>query len=430
MGATVATSVFVRAFDNMWFLPSPVNGGRRKPPCGAGWTAAGLAASLLAGCGAGESTSPPPAAPPPPPPPAIGSAGDGTLATVLEWVRGQYGLPGLAGFTIRGAELVEMGAAGVRAVGFNPAATTADRWHVGSLTKAMTATVAAVLVERGQIDWSTRIADVLPDLAQAGRAEFRNVTLEELLAHTGGLPTDVTRAPSWPSLRTAPGALRDRRRAFAGELLTLAPAGPRGVFAYSNAGYIVAGAMLEAVTGRLWEDLLREELLDPLGMTATGFGAPGAPGTPTEPWGHLRQGSGWAPVPPGPNADNPDVLGPAGTVHTTLGDYARFVMAHLAGARGTGGLVSAAGFARLHQPVPGTTSALGWGVGQRDWARGRVLQHAGSNTLWYAVVWIAPERDLAMFAVTNAAGIDGSIGAQGTDRAVQILLQRFQARYP
>ncbi len=181
--------------------------------------------------------------------------------------------------------------------------------------------------------------------------------------------------------------------------------------------------MIEAVTGELWEDLMRREVFTPLGMTHTGFGAPGVADSVTEPWGHVRAGTGWRAIPPGPFADNPAALGPAGTVNTTLADYARFMSAHLAGARGeTGGLLTPATFATLDTPAPGSPYAFGWGVATRDWAGGRVLQHAGSNTMWYATVWLAPERNIAMFAVTNAAG---DAGAQGTDAAVAALIARL-----
>lgn len=135
------------------------------------------------------------------------------------------------------------------------------------------------------------------------------------------------------------------------------------------------------------------------------------------------------PVEPGLNADNPASIGPAGTVHSTMSDYARYMMAHLAGARGVDGLVSATTFTKLHTSAPGAGAgyALGWGTSERGWANGRTLQHSGSNTLWYAVVWIAPERDLAMFAVTNAPGNEG---ARGTDGVVQALIQRFDAAFP
>lgn len=353
-----------------------------------------------------------------------GRAGDGRLGAVLDDVRTRHGLPALAAVLVSGDRIVESAAAGVRAAGQAPEVTVADRWHVGSLTKAMTATLAAVLVERGAIAWSARVRDLLPETVATARPELLDVTLRELLHHTAGVTNDLLRAPSWPSLRTAPGPLRERRRAFAAELLGMAPGAARGAYAYSNGGYIVAGAMLEAATGELWEDLLRRELFAPLGMASSGFGPPGAPGVPDQPWGHESRNGQWVPLAPGLNADNPDVLGPAGTAHTTLADYAGYMMAHLAGARGGAGLVSPASFTTLHTAAPGTTYALGWGVAERSWARGRVLQHSGSNTLWYAVVWIAPERNFAMFAATNAGG---DPGARGTDDAIVALIRRFDA---
>jgi len=119
------------------------------------------------------------------------------------------------------------------------------------------------------------------------------------------------------------------------------------------------------------------------------------------------------------------VLGREDGTRGTRGKGTKPVSAHLAGARGeTGGLLTPATFATLHTSAPGSPYAFGWGVATRDWAGGRVLQHAGSNTMWYATVWLAPERNIAMFAVTNAAG---DAGAQGTDAAVAALIARFNA---
>jgi CubicO group peptidase (beta-lactamase class C family) len=357
-----------------------------------------------------------------------GVAGDGTLAAVLETIRHDHGLPALAAVLVRDGVILEQAATGRRAVGSDSAVTIDDHWHIGSLTKAMTATLAAVLVERGTLTWSLTVGQALPGLVDSIRPEYVDVRLDELLRHVAGTVEDIGRAPSWSSLFTDARPILLQRRQLARELLALPPDGPRGSYRYSNAGYVIAGAMIEAVTGESWEDLLQREVFGPLGMTASGFGAPGVAGAVTEPRGHRRAGSTWAPVEPGPFADNPAALGPAGTVHTTLADYARFMAAHLAGARGdSGGLLSPASFATLHTPAPGSEYAFGWGVAQRSWAGGTVLQHSGSNTMWYATVWIAPARRLAMFAVTNAAG---DAGPQGTDGAIVALIARYDAAYP
>lgn len=138
----------------------------------------------------------------------------------------------------------------------------------------------------------------------------------------------------------------------------MAPAVPRGTLLYSNAGYIVAGAMLETVTGVPWETLIQQEVFAPLGMNATGLGAPGSPVTPDQPWGHERQADKWVAIEPGPLADNPAALGPAGTVHSTLGDFARYPSAHLAGARGGTAYLTKTSFEKLHTPAPGTDAAV------------------------------------------------------------------------
>ena len=378
-----------------------------------------LIAFLFIGCGSDESTGPNVI--------DVGVAGDGRLNAVLESIRDESDLPALGALLMQSGQIVEKGAVGLRTSRSPEHVTNEDRWHIGSNTKAMTATLAAVLVEKGEISWTTTVAEVFPDLASGMRSEYMTVSLDVLLYHTSGLPANIADAPSWASIRNSTDPLPLQRRQLAAELLALQPAVPRGTHLYSNGGYLVAGSMLEEVTGRAWEELMLTELLAPLGMTSTGFGAPGsAGGTPDQPRGHVRQGGNWVPFEPGPNADNPAAIGPAGTVHTTLDDYARFMAAHLAGARGIGGLVEAETFQQLQAPAPGTTYALGWGVGEGDWAGGRFLAHAGSNLLWYAVVLIAPERDLAVFVVTNAAG---SNGEQGTGAMIEALIERADAAF-
>jgi CubicO group peptidase (beta-lactamase class C family) len=90
-------------------------------------------------------------------------------------------------------------------------------------------------------------------------------------------------------------------------------------------------------------------------------------------------------------------------VHCALDDWAKFAHAHARGAKGEAGLVSAASFAKLQTPPVGGDYAMGFGVTNRDWGGGTVLTHSGSNTMFFATVWIAPEKDLVMLAATNAA---------------------------
>ena len=178
---------------------------------------------------------------------------------------------------------------------------------------------------------------------------------------------------------------------------------PGTQFLYSNAGYAVAGVMAERVTGEAWEDLMQRMLFEPLGMASAGFGAPGVI---DEPRGHVV---GWlltTPMEPGPAADNPPAIGPAGIVHCSLPDWAKFIRAHLRGERGGSGLLKPESFVRLHTPPPGGDYALGWGVTESA-AEGRCLSHAGSNTMWFVQAWLALDKDYAVLVATNVGGTGG-----------------------
>jgi CubicO group peptidase (beta-lactamase class C family) len=180
--------------------------------------------------------------------------------------------------------------------------------------------------------------------------------------------------------------------------------------------------MLEKATGKTWEELMRTMLFEPLGMKSAGFGAPATPGKVDQPWGHTRGTlGGFKPVPPGPQADNPPAIGPAGTVHCSLPDLAKFVVFHLAGERGDSRLLKAESFKKLHASA-GDDYALGWVVLEREWAGGRALMHNGSNTMFYIVVWMAPDRNCAVIVATNV-GVDAAFA--GCDEAASKLIQQF-----
>jgi CubicO group peptidase (beta-lactamase class C family) len=196
-----------------------------------------------------------------------------------------------------------------------------------------------------------------------------------------------------------------QRTATVHALLRRPPSEP-GQFLYSNFGYLVAGAMIEKVTGQSWEALLRQRLFQPLQMSSCGFGAPASPDRIDQPWGHRTTTAGLTPVPPGPQADNPPSLGPAGTVHCDLRDWARFAQLHLDGGRGRSTRLTTASFARLHiPPVTNNSYAMGWhAMPQRS--GGLAMTHDGSNTMFFARAWLLPVKDFAFLVVTNAAGHD------------------------
>ncbi|MGI9225344.1 MAG: hypothetical protein ACR2QX_12750, partial [Woeseiaceae bacterium] len=108
-------------------------------------------------------------------------------------------------------------------------------------------------------------------------------------------------------------------------------------------------------------------------------------------------------------------------IHTTLRDFTGYMAAHLAGERGEDGLLTAATFARLHAPQPGTDYGGGWVANSDGWAGSRSFWHNGSNGRWFAHTVIAPDRNAAVFVASNAgsrAVVEDLIG---------VMIQRYEA---
>ncbi len=349
------------------------------------------------------------------------------ISQMLENIREKHNLPALAAAVVVDGKIVVTNAVGFRKNGGAEKVTADDKFHIGSVTKSMTATVAAMLVERGKISWTTTIGEAFPELKSRIHPDYLGVTLEQLLSHRGGAPGDAP-GDLWRKAWAANGTAAEQRMAFIKGILARKPeAKPGTKFIYSNQGYTIAGVMLEKATGKTWEDLLRSMLFEPLGMTTAGFGAPASPGKVDQPWGHTKAMlSGVEAVPPGPRADNPLAISPANAVHCSMGDLAKYAAFQMAGERGESKLLTAESFKKLHTAVADNhDNALGWMVLKRPWANGRALMHNGSNTMFYVVVWMAPEKNRAVIVASNT-GVDEAF--EGCDEAAGKLIHQYFGR--
>ncbi|MGE3312129.1 MAG: serine hydrolase domain-containing protein [Limisphaerales bacterium] len=349
---------------------------------------------------------------------------------LLEPIRAAHGVPAVACAVVLSNKIVAAGAVGVRKFGV-PAApvTLTDNWHQGSLTKSMTATLAAILVNEGRIRWDTTLAEVFPALAPTMDPGWREATLEQLSSNRGGAPGDLNASGIWTLLWNFPGTPRESRHLLLEKLTALPPKSRPGTgYEYSNAGFSIAGHMLETVLDRPWEDLLTERLFLPLGMTSTGFGVPATPRYINQPWGHQWSDGKPVPIEPGTNADNPPAIGPAGTVHGTVLDLARYAAFHTEGHLRDVPLLPTASMVKLHTAYPDNSNyAHGWIEVARPWAKpGKAYTHTGSNTQWYSVIWFAPARRFAAVAVCNLATSSGpNPAAVATDQIVARMIQEF-----
>lgn len=343
------------------------------------------------------------------------------LAQALEAIRAAHGIPALAAAIVTTDGATQVVATGFRKAGRPIRVTTDDLWHLGSDTKAMTATLAGTFVAEGRLSWNEKLPALFPELAARIAPQLRDATVADLLTHRAGLVENLP----WGDIAQQGGSLPRQRARAAQTLLTSPPAYPAGSYHYSNAGFVLVGAILERIGNKPWEELITERVFRPLGMKTAGFGGVGTPGRLDEPWGHSEDGH---PVlNNGPLADNAAVMGPAGTVHVSVEDWAKFLADQLRGANGQKALLPPSIYAAIQTPPPGETYAFGWGVAQRPWAGGKVLTHNGSNTMNLAICWLAPRRRFGVLVCANQAGPEA---AAACDEAVQLMIRRHSAPAP
>ncbi len=341
------------------------------------------------------------------------NAPEGSLQRIVD----ETGTPALAGAVVTRDGLSYLEAAGVRRKGQSDLVTANDKWHLGSNTKAMTAALYGRLVEQGKARWGATLAELFPDLKLD--PAIASATIEILMSHRAGVSDAGLVDGAW--LRAAHADARSlpiQRAEFAARALTAKPGGVPGQFAYANANFMIAGAAIERIAGRGWEETIKAELFDPLGMASAGFGAPKG----AQPWGHQYLGVMLNPLDPTGPSDNPAALGPAGTAHMSLTDYAKFIRLFLTDG---GKLLKPETIAHLTAPpTPGDQSyALGWiTFAQRPWAKGPALAHEGSNTFWHAFAAVGPKAGLAVITAANA---DAGGGATATQTLALQLIKRF-----
>ncbi|MER6344803.1 serine hydrolase domain-containing protein [Streptomyces sp. NPDC001595] len=272
------------------------------------------------------------------------------------------------------------------------------QYRIGSITKTFTAVLVLRLRDEGVLDLGDRLEQHLPGTG-AGEA-----TIAELLAHTSGLAAE-TPAPWW---ERTPGTLRPELADVLGEQPFLHPAGRR--HHYSNTGYTLLGALVEKLRGAPWEDVLRREVLEPLGLRRTS-GQPSAP-----------HAGGWA-VHPWADAMLPEPLedlgrmAPAGQLWSTSADLARFAVFL---ARGDERVLSAESVREMRTPAApaeatdvtdGATYGLGLQIQHRN---GRLLVgHSGSLPGFLANLTLSVDDDLAAVVLTNCTSgpLPATLGA-------------------
>jgi dipeptidyl aminopeptidase/acylaminoacyl peptidase/CubicO group peptidase (beta-lactamase class C family) len=320
----------------------------------------------------------------------------------------QHGVPGAALGILRvggdgSDDEAVLAACGVLNKDTGVEATTDSAFQIGSVTKVWTTTLVMQLVDEGRLDLDAPVAAVLPELRLADPDLTARVTMRHLLTHTSGIAGDVF---------DDTGRGDDCLERYVALLAEAGVSHPLGAtLSYCNAGFVVAGRVIEKLTGKTWDTVLRERLIAPLGLGRTST-LPEEALLGRAAIGHIAE--------PGeqPRVASvsclPRSVGPAGGICSTVGDVLAFARLHLSGGQNPGGVSllspgSAAAMQEQHAelPVPGE-SADSWGLG---WMRfscdgHRLVGHNGGTIGQYAYLRLLPGQGLAVVLLTNGGHAD------------------------
>jgi len=338
------------------------------------------------------------------------------------------GIPGLAVAIVYRDQVMDLKGYGIREVGKPDLVDPDTVFQLASLSKPLSSTVLAGLVGDKVITWDDRIADLDPGFAMAEPYVTANVTLRDMYAHRSGLPEYAG------DLLEDMGYTRDEilhRLRF----MPLEDDGFRADYAYTNFGITEAAVAAAKKDGKVWEDLAKSRLYDPLGMTATSSRYEDYLAAADRAAGHVKDGDAWV----AKYQRDPSTESPAGGASSSVRDLAQWVRLQLGNGTVDGNpIVDETALAETHipemvsnRPAPPATDragfyGLGWNVGYDGDGRVR-WSHSGAFGQGAATnVLLLPADQLGVVVLTNAApiGIAEALGQSFMDLATTGAVQR------
>ena len=338
------------------------------------------------------------------PAPAAATAPLAGLDAYLAQAIRDWDVPGLAVAIVKDDSVVYAKGFGVRELGKPDAVDANTVFIAASTTKAFTAALLAMLVDSGKVRWNAPVTTYLPGFQLFDPYVTRELTVRDLLSHRSGLGrADALWYGSTYSRDEILRRLRFERPSWS----------LRAQYGYNNNMFIAAGQVIAALTGRPWDEVVRERIFQPLGMSRTTTSVTALRGMDDLATPHARYDGRMTPI-AWRNFDN---VGSAGAINTTVRDMAQWVRFQLA--RGTVGgrrLLSDSAFRQMRQPnTPIRSDAatdslypevhlrsygLGWVLSDY---RGRlVVSHGGALDGMRAQVGLLPEEHLGVVLMANS----------------------------
>jgi CubicO group peptidase (beta-lactamase class C family) len=323
------------------------------------------------------------------------------LPAFMERGMADWGIPGMAVAVVQNNEMVYARGFGVRKLGSDDPVDENTIFGVASLTKAMTVAALSMLVDEGKLNWDDRVRDHLSWFELSDPWVSDQATISDLLAHRVGIGRMTGNR-----LRFMPG--RDPQTIM-GFLKHQEPEAPfRSGYVYSNMMYMVAGQVLEAVSGMTWEDFIAERLFMPLDMKSSNTSITALGENDNAAWPH-QEIEGKVQVIPRRNFDN---AGPAASVNASVSDMAKWMMLQLdtPGVYKGTRLISDSSMKdifqprqtiKLDDPFTEQITSYGFGWGLRYYEGIRTVQHSGATDGITSFLVLVPEKNLGVIVVSN-----------------------------
>jgi CubicO group peptidase (beta-lactamase class C family) len=321
-----------------------------------------------------------------------------------------FGVPGLAIGIVAGDRLVYAKGFGVRSNAGGAPVEARTVFQLGSTTKAFLAATQGIMVDRGKFRWDDRVADLYPEFQLKDPWVTREFRVFDLLAQRSGLP---------PYANDALGFIGLDEAAMVRSLRYVEPASSfRTTFAYTNITHMLAGLIVAKAAGAPdWNTVLRQELLDPLGMKDSSYTAAAIAAAPNHAEGYRWTPSGMIEVPF--TQVFPYDYGGAGDINSDIEDMAHWVRLQLGNGSFEGRrIVSAESMAAARTPKVAVSDkafyALGWIVQQTP--NGNIVWHNGGTNGFGAYVGLLLDKGVGLVILANAVGFPDAIAAWTMDR--------------
>jgi CubicO group peptidase (beta-lactamase class C family) len=358
---------------------------------------------------------------------------DAYVARVLK----EFDVPGVAVAIVKDGRVVMAKGYGVRKLGEAAAVDAGTLFGIASNSKAFTAAALAMLVDEGKISWDDPVVKHLPAFQMYDPYVSREMTIRDLLTHRSGLGLGAGDLLWWPQTNHSRDEIVRRIR-------FIKPATSfRSRYAYDNVLYLVAGQIIPAVTGKSWDDFIKERIFTPLGMTASNTSVSANPAGGNVATPHTKNAGSLQAIEPA-RLDN---VAPAGSINSNVSDMAKWVIAQLdngsiRGAESNGGRLfserqsremwSAQTILPLNDPPPmlaplkANFAAYGLGWGLADYRGKKIVSHTGGLPGYLSRVALVPDLKLGVVVLTNMESggafqsityrvIDHYLGAAETD---------------